>query len=115
GTSNLIAQPEFQDVDLIRHLVGLLDHRRELVHSLEAPGIERNGLRVVIGEESEKGLPPLSYLTVGLHLQGGREAHLGVIGPVRMEYRRVIPLLVQTADTLASILRPAPGTKTGGS
>jgi heat-inducible transcriptional repressor len=112
GAANLIAQPEFKDIDLIRHLLGLLDHRRELVHSLEAPGIERHGLHAVIGEENDKGLPPLSYLTVGLHLQGGREARLGVIGPVRMEYRRVIPLLVQTAGTLASILAPLPGAKT---
>jgi heat-inducible transcriptional repressor len=114
GAANLIAQPEFKDIDLIRHLMGLLDHRRELVHSLEAPGIERNGLRAIIGEENEKGLPPLSYLTVGLHLEGGREARLGVIGPVRMEYRRVIPLLVQTADTLTSLLRPTLGAKPGG-
>jgi heat-inducible transcriptional repressor len=111
GASNLIAQPEFKDIDLIRHLMGLIDHRRELVHTLEAPGIERNGLRMAIGDETDKGLPPLSYLTVGLHLQGGRVARLGVVGPVRMEYRRVIPLLVQTAGTLAAVLHPPAGVK----
>jgi transcriptional regulator of heat shock response len=89
--------------------VGLLDHRQELVQSFEAPGIERNGLRVVIGETPDKGLPPLTFLTVGIQLQGGREARLGVVGPMRMEYRRVIPLLGQTAEALSSVLQPRMG------
>ncbi len=111
GTANLISQPEFKDVGLIRRLVGLLDHRQELLQSFAAPGIERNGLRVVIGGDEGNGFPPLSFITIGIRLQGGREARLGVVGPMRMEYRRVIPLLEQTAETLAQVLGPFPGTR----
>jgi heat-inducible transcriptional repressor len=101
GASNLIQQPEFDNILATRQLVAFLDHREALVHSLEAAGAERPGIRVVIGEDGpDAGLPALSFVTDGVAL-AGRQAWIGVIGPRRMAYNRIIPLVKQTALALA--------------
>jgi len=116
GTGNLISQPEFNNISVVRRLVSMLDRREELLHSFEAPGIECNGLRVVIGEADPRtGLPPLSFITVGVSLRGGQSARLGVIGPTRMAYGRVISLLGSTATTVSQILAcPSRPGRSGG-
>jgi len=105
GAANLIAQPEFNDVRLIRRLVALLDQQDDLLQSFAGPGIERDGLHIVIGEPyPSSGLPPLSLVTVGVGLAGGRNARFGVVGPTRMAYGRIIPLLQYTASTVARVI-----------
>jgi heat-inducible transcriptional repressor len=105
GAANLMAQPEFQDVTAIRSFVSMLDHHEALLQYFAAPGLEHGGFRVVIGDENpQRGLPPLAYVTAGIALQGGLSARIGVIGPVRMAYGRVISLLGRTAATMARAL-----------
>jgi heat-inducible transcriptional repressor len=105
GAGNLISQPEFNNVGTVRRLVSMLDRREELLQSFAAPGLERDGLRVVIGgENTQSGLPPLSFITIGIGLQTGQSACLGVIGPMRMAYGRIISLLGSTAATVARAL-----------
>jgi heat-inducible transcriptional repressor len=101
GASNLIAQPEFNNIGTARRLVSWLDHREALLQSLAAPGLEHHGLRVAIGADPADGLPPLACVTVGLELPEGRHARMGVIGPMRMAYGRVLALLGATAGWVA--------------
>jgi len=94
GTANLIEQPEFNDISATRRLMTILDQRQELVRSLEGPGIEKRGIHVVIGEDDPaQPLPALSFVTDSLSLARGRLAWIGVVGPRRMAYNRVIPLV----------------------
>lgn len=102
GAANLLAQPEFQQISAIRPFLSLLDHQESLLKFFAGPGVERDGLRVVIGEaDPDSGLPPLAYLTAGITLPNGQNAGIGVIGPVRMAYGRIISLLGQTAAGMA--------------
>lgn len=105
GAGNLISQPEFNSIHAIRRLVAMLDRREELLQSFAAPGIERDGLRVVVGGVNpDADLPALSFITVGIGMPDGQNARLGVIGPMRMAYGRVISLLGSTASTLSRAL-----------
>jgi len=93
GAGNLMAQPEFNNLGAARRLVAWLDHREALLHTLEAPGLERDGLRVVIGDDPAGGLPPLACVSVAVQWVSGNRARVGVVGPMRMAYARVLSLV----------------------
>jgi heat-inducible transcriptional repressor len=99
------ALPEIRGV-LLRELFEAFSRKREILGLLErctrAPGV-----RVFIGEES--GLAPLDACTVitAPYSRAGQVLGvLGVIGPTRMAYDRVIPIVQATADLLGQALNP---------
>lgn len=102
GASNLIRQPEFNDLAATRRLIAMLDRREDLLRSFEAPGIERQGIRVVFGEDASGPLSALALIAETVPLgPAGEWARIGVIGPRRMAYQRIIPLVNTAARALA--------------
>lgn len=108
GTSYLLNQPEFNDPGKMRELLSLLD-RRETVGRLisKASGIE--GIRVVIGVDSEEKsdeigrTAELSILS-STYTAGKFKGVLGIMGPTRMPYSRLIGIVDFTAKRLSQIL-----------
>jgi heat-inducible transcriptional repressor len=101
GTTNLIQQPEFDDINAARQLVAMLDHREELLRFFTAPAINRGGVHVMISEDHYSAkLPALAFVSYRVLLDHGRCARIGVIGPRRMAYSRIIPLVEYTAEAL---------------
>ena len=107
GTGNLISQPEFRDVAAVRGLVEFLERRQDVVRAFSSPGLEHGALRAVVGEMlASRPTPALSLLTIALPLDARRTARLGVVGPMRMAYARVLSVLHETAETLTEALGP---------
>jgi heat-inducible transcriptional repressor len=108
GTSYLINQPEFNDPGKVRELLNLLD-RRETVGRLisEASGID--GIRVVVGVDSSEESNEIGK-TAGLSIlsstysAGKFKGFLGVMGPTRMPYSRLMGIVDFTARRLSEIL-----------
>jgi heat-inducible transcriptional repressor len=105
GQTRLMGSQGISDVDRLRELFEAFSRKREILGLLErctqAPGV-----RVFIGEES--GLAPLDACTVitAPYASDGRVLGvLGVIGPTRMAYDRVIPIVQATADLLGEALK----------
>jgi heat-inducible transcriptional repressor len=91
GTTNMLNQPEFKDVDKIKSILDLLDESPTLVR-LFTPSIE--GVEVKIG--SENGITAIhncSLITASYSIGDSPIGTIGIIGPTRMEYARVINLL----------------------
>ncbi|SDI34460.1 heat-inducible transcriptional repressor HrcA [Natribacillus halophilus] len=102
GMMNLMMQPEFQDVDRVRMIFEWLD-RSENVHTLLSRTQE--GLSVRIGRENDiEAFADLSMITATYSIDGSTVGSLGVIGPTRMEYERVIRLIRQFATGLSTSL-----------
>jgi len=106
GQTRLMGLQELSDMDRLRDLFEAFSRKREILALLErsanAPGVQ-----VFIGEES--GLAPLEACTViaaPYASQGKVLGVLGVIGPTRMAYERVIPMVQATADLLGAALNP---------
>ena len=106
GQTRLMGVQDLADLDRLRELFEAFARKREILALLErctrAPGV-----RVFIGEES--GLAPLGNCTVvtaPYRSQGQVLGVLGVIGPTRMAYERVIPIVQATADLLGAALNP---------
>ncbi|HMB58258.1 MAG TPA: heat-inducible transcriptional repressor HrcA [Arenimonas sp.] len=106
GQTRLMGLNGLSDMDRLRELFEAFSRKREILALLErcthAPGV-----RVFIGEES--GLAPLeacTVITAPYASQGKVLGVLGVIGPTRMAYERVIPMVQATADLLGAALAP---------
>jgi len=106
GQTRLMGLQDLADMERLRELFDAFARKREILALLErctrAPGV-----RVFIGEES--GLAPLeacTVITAPYHSQGRVLGVLGVIGPTRMAYERVIPMVQATADLLGAALNP---------
>ena len=111
GQTNLMGAQGLGDVDCLRDLFEAFARKRELLQVLDAC-VHADGVRLFIGEES--GLAPLGQCSVvaAPYGAGGKVLGvLGVIGPTRMHYERVIPVVQATARILSGTLNqtvPAP-------
>lgn len=106
GQTRLMGVQELSDVDRLRELFEAFARKREILQLLERT-VQAPGVRIFIGEET--GLAPLEgvSLVTAPYTSGGRILGvLGVIGPTRMAYDRVIPVVQAAADALGDALHP---------
>ena len=106
GQTRLMGLQELADLDRLRALFEAFAEKRELLQLLERTA-KAPGMRVFIGEET--GLAPLegmSLVTAPYGHEGRTLGVLGVIGPSRMAYERVIPVVEAAAAALGAALNP---------
>jgi heat-inducible transcriptional repressor len=104
GSVQALEQPEFADPGKVRELLRALDDKTALLELLER-SVREQGVMVSIGAEN----PRLAgFAVVAAPYIGGTKplGSLAVVGPVRMDYERVIPLVEYTARALSKILEP---------
>ena len=107
GTSNVLSQPEFDDMDRMRSLFRTFEQKSRLIKILNAC-ISGDGLRIVIGSEnSDPELQDLALVTAGYPVDGQTLFGVGVIGATRMEYARVICLVDHVARAVSRALAEA--------
>ena len=107
GGSNLMGFEDLADIQRLRSLFDAFDRKRELLDLFErclgAPGVQ-----LFIGEESGYDiLDDCSVITAPYRICGEVAGVLGVIGPTRMAYSRLIPLVQATAGALGKALSDA--------
>ncbi len=92
GTSNMLAYPEYSDVDKARNFLSLMETRDKLAEIIQGSG--EMAFTVRIGPET--GIPEMadcSIVTASYSSRGGQQGTIGVIGPTRMQYSRVLSIL----------------------
>ncbi len=105
GSASVLAeQPEFASGERLRSLISLTE-KRDLLRSAVA-GAAGEGLCVTIGVEHRD--PALSGFTLvtSEYQSGDLKGVIGVIGPTRMPYDRVIALVENTSSLVSELLRP---------
>ncbi|MDR1965563.1 MAG: heat-inducible transcriptional repressor HrcA [Synergistaceae bacterium] len=90
--ARLFDVPDFQDIGRFRALFSILEQEGELARLLSGYG-QKDGIGVIIGEENK--VPELEDCSVVLSssISDGTRTTLGVIGPKRMNYEKVISVL----------------------
>jgi heat-inducible transcriptional repressor len=105
GERNLVGVHELSDnMERLRQLFGLFDHKTGLLQLLDASS-HAQGVQIFIGGEST--LVPMDQLSVVVapyESDGKIIGTLGVIGPTRMAYERVIPIVDITAKLVSNAL-----------
>lgn len=104
GETNLMGFDELSDMNRLRQLFDAFNQKQEIIHILDRC-VEADGVQIFIGEESGyKPLDNCSIVTASYQVDEESIGVLGVIGPTRMEYEQVIPLVDMTAKILSSAL-----------
>tara|TARA_B100001996_G_scaffold366795_1_gene337842 strand:+ start:813 stop:1874 length:1062 start_codon:yes stop_codon:yes gene_type:complete len=106
GETNLMDVAELCEVEKLKKLFNTFNQQRDILHLLEQ-AIGADGIQIFIGEESGHDvLDNCSVVTSPYEVDGKILGVLGVIGPTRMHYERVIPIVDVTAKMLGSALNP---------
>ena len=104
GRTNIIHEPEFGKISIMTDLFRAFEEKALLVRLLEKC-MDPNGVHIAIGSESEvQEMETCSLVTSTYSYKGEVLGALGVIGPRRMNYSKVIPLVDYTAKLLTEIL-----------
>lgn len=104
GETNLMEFAELSNVDKLRRLFDAFTAKRDILHLLDQ-SLRADGVQIFIGQESGyQILDDCSLVTAPYNLGEETVGVLGVIGPTRMAYDRVIPIVDITARLLGSAL-----------
>lgn len=105
GETNLMDFAEVGTVGKLKHLFEAFHQKQEILHLLDRC-VSADGIQIFIGNESGyEVLDEWSVVTAPYSVDGNQLGVLGVIGPTRMAYDRVIPIVDITARLLGSALR----------
>lgn len=101
GTINILDQPEFTDLDTMRTLLRAFEEKRQLIDLLSHRA-EAEGVQVVIGSEIPyEEMHETSVVTTGYRYGNHVLGSLGVVGPKRMPYAKVVALVEYTAKLVS--------------
>lgn len=105
GERNLLAAQDLsQDMGRLRQLFELFEHKTTLLQILDL-SLRGQGVQIFIGGESGVSAPDeVSVVTAPYKVDGEVVGTVGVIGPSRMAYDRVVPIVDITAKLLSSAL-----------
>jgi heat-inducible transcriptional repressor len=105
GQTNLMEFNELASMDRLKQLFEAFTEKSEILHLLDRC-IEAEGMQIFIGEESGyRLLDDCSLVTAPYRIDDKVIGVLGVIGPTRMDYPRVIPIVDVTARLLGAALK----------
>jgi transcriptional regulator of heat shock response len=103
GMSFILEQPEFQNLEKMRLLIKMIEDKQRLLNIINRDFDGKS--RVYIG--SELGCPEMnscSLVVSGYRRKNRPSGRLAVLGPMRMEYRHIIPSLEYISDVLSEFL-----------
>lgn len=105
GRSNLLADAEAQDLERIRTLFDDLERKRDIADFLELAEAGE-GVRIFIGSENKLFSLSGSSLVVSPYMNADRKiiGAVGVIGPTRLNYGRIVPIVNYTAQLVGRLM-----------
>lgn len=105
GRAKLLGLPEFSsDAAGLKDLVSALDEAESIVRLLDAT-LAAGGTTVVVGREAgDLAGGQIAIVGASYRNQGRSTGSVGVIGPTRMDYPKVVPLVTATANAMSSLI-----------
>jgi heat-inducible transcriptional repressor len=104
GRTNILEEPEFSSLSQMRDLFRAFEEKATMIRLLDTC-LEPQGVKIAIGSESQiREMETCSLITSTYSFGGKVLGALGVIGPRRMNYSKVIPLVDYTAKLVTEIL-----------
>lgn len=107
GTSHFFEYPEFNDLERMKRLFRTFEQKLTLLNLLDR-GLQGKGVQVFIGSDTEyREIAGCSLITAAYSGRNGTLGALGVIGPNRMPYSSIIPIVDYTAALISRMLHRA--------
>ena len=105
GMDRLLQYPEFNDPDRMKEVLGAIEQKDDILRMVSDPTGE--GINVVIGSESAVKVMDNSALVYKPIVQNGKTVGaIGVLGPARMDYAKVLATLEGISGNVESLLSP---------
>jgi heat-inducible transcriptional repressor len=105
GAETVIEQPEFVNPQDFRSVIELINNEEMIIHVLEKNEARPREIKVTIGKENEDAkLKAYSVISSSYSL-GDVSGSIGVIGPTRMPYSRMIPLVDFVAQMISEMFQ----------
>ncbi|MFS0672863.1 heat-inducible transcriptional repressor HrcA [Ornithinibacillus sp. 179-J 7C1 HS] len=102
GKTNLLTQPEFNDINKVRSFYQMMENEDQVVNLLKTA---QHGIKVSIGNENKiDEIKDFSLITASYQLGSEQMGTIALIGPTRMEYRKVITLLNALSNEMTEAL-----------
>lgn len=99
GLSRLFNQPEFQDYQIMQKILKAIDDEAIIDFAQSSAG----NLKIYIGKENSHGLESCSIVTVPYYIDDNEYGTIILVGPTRMNYRGVVPLLEYVAKSMPKL------------
>lgn len=104
GTSNIVDEHKFSDIEVVREVISALERRRLMLEVL-AEALSSDRVSVRIGSENAvAGMQHCAVVTARYGIHGSPPGMLGIVGPTRMDYRRSIAAVHEVARSLGRLL-----------
>ena len=104
GAANMAKQPEFADVEKVRQIFAAFEEKAKLVKILDQC-LTAEDFRIIIGSENQVlEMQTLSIVASPYRSGGNVLGAIGVVGPTRMEYTRMVALVEFTAKLVSRLL-----------
>ena len=109
GATNIFKYPELSDHEKASELINVLEEKQQLaglVNETLANGAQNRGIQVYIGNETPvQTMKDCSVVTATYELEEGMQGTIGIIGPKRMDYDKVVSTLKQLMEQLDSLYK----------
>ncbi|MFU1792717.1 heat-inducible transcriptional repressor HrcA [Paenibacillus azoreducens] len=104
GATNMLTQPEFKDVEKVKDILDVLEETPTLMKMM-ASMQGASGIQVRIGTENDhEAFANCSLITATYSLDGEALGTIGILGPTRMEYAKVMGILDILSKDLTKVL-----------
>ena len=98
GVNKLLKFPEYSDVSKLRDILGVLEEKDKLLDVISSKSMNDDGINVYIGNDDDGGVMSDTTLIFKNIYIGGKRVAIGVIGPRRMDYDKVIRMISKLAN-----------------
>ncbi len=106
GSTNIFKYPELNDSARASNLLYALEEKKQLTQLMYREGDEERGIKVYIGDESPiEATKDCSVVTATYHIEEGVYGKIGIIGPRRMDYEKVVSTLQNLMSELDVIFK----------
>jgi heat-inducible transcriptional repressor len=104
GQGVLFDRPEFANSEKIRGFVRAFEEKQHLLELLEQTMVA-GGVQVLVGSETNLAqVPDVGMISAQYRTSGVQAGTVGIIGPTRMDYAKLMPLVAFTADVVGDAL-----------
>jgi len=104
GTSNIVDEHKFADLETVRQVIGALEHRRLVLETM-ADALRATDVSVRIGSENMfEEMQACSVIAAPYGAEDNVLGTIGVVGPTRMDYRKTIAAVYEVSANLGRVL-----------
>ncbi|MBP5297965.1 MAG: heat-inducible transcription repressor HrcA [Lachnospiraceae bacterium] len=106
GATNIFKYPELSDSERASELISTFENKEDLNELLSSDDEAETGIQVYIGEEVKmKSMQDCSVVTATYELEEGMKGTIGIVGPKRMDYEKVVGMLKNLKQQMSDLYK----------